>query len=187
MTTVNLRDLYKETGGGAGAEPLPAGTYRLEVVSAKGNAAKAKVTPIYKAVGGPYNGQKVLAGEFYFGSDGAAGVAFQNLKGFGLDKAYFDQDPNLDKIAADIVGVQVDVELVLDEWPKGTGTMRNKIGIGKVLYVGRNAPTQAGVPTTASAAPLTPPPPTPAAPELSPVPPVPTPPVPPAGPGDPAF
>ena len=69
-------------------------------------ADKAQVSPVFKVVGGPYDGQKALVGVFSFGDETAAGIAFQNLRGFGFGKDYFDAGGGIESIAQDLPGRQ---------------------------------------------------------------------------------
>lgn len=158
MASVNLSDLYQKTGGGSGAEVFPPDTYDLEVTSAKAKEDGTTIMPVFKIIAGPYAGKKVLAGGFFFTSEGAASIAFQNLAGFGLDKTFFTQATrSVSDIATALVGRQVRVILNQSEYK---GTTRNGIEIGKIQLLGQAPP--AGQPGVAAlpvtvAAPVAPP------------------------------
>lgn len=162
MTQVSLADLFKATGGGSGTEPVPAGMYRLQVTSAKSKVESQQVVPVFKIVGGPDDGRKVMAGVFSFGSEAAAGISFQNLAGFGFDRAYFEGGGGIESLAQDLVGRVVDVELIVDQWPKNSDQYRNKIAIGKVTFVGQAQTQLPSIGAAPTAVPLLAPAPAPA-------------------------
>jgi hypothetical protein len=168
---------------------VPAGDYDLEVVSAKPKAEKSQIVPTYRILSGPYAGQKVWAGQFTFdpSNEAATSIAFQNLKGFGLDRAFFQTNPTLDQVAAALQGRKVRVFLEAKVWNQQE---RNQIKIGAVqLLEAPPIPAGPGVPTMAAPTPAAPAPaaPAPMAPAAAPAPAVPSPaaPLPPADPAQP--
>jgi hypothetical protein len=142
---------------------VPAGDYDLEVVSAKPKADKAQIVPTYRIISGPYAGQKVWAGQFTFdpSNEAATSIAFQNLKGFGLDRAFFGTNPTLDQVAAALTGRKVRVFLEAKVWNQQE---RNQIKIGAVqLLEAPPIPAGPGVPAMAAPAAAPAPAPAPAA------------------------
>jgi hypothetical protein len=185
MTTRSLKDLYNSFEQDE-IHVLPAGTHRLEVVGCSVHKNGHGVTPVYRAVSGPYAGKKVMAGTQSL-TENSAFIFFPTMKGFGLDKAYFDREPSFDQIAKDLVGRIVDVELAVEPYK---GEDRNKIVPRAVKLVGTKddagivhenseaapaapaapAPTPAGAPAPPQpeAAPAAPPPPAAPAPPQTP-------------------
>ena len=134
--------------------PLPEGEYDLEVATAKGKGGNT-VVATYTVLTGPYVGHKALIGQFSFGSETAASIAFQNLEGFGLDKAYFQQDPSVDDIARALLGRRVHAFVQLREF---NNQPRNQFAIGAVKLLGAAPPTSIGaIPALAPAVTAAPP------------------------------
>lgn len=128
-----LKDLYEQYQHDE-LVLLPDGEHRLGVVgcSVKDNS----VTPIFRVVGGPDEGKRVMAGPQVL-TEQSANIFFRNMKGFGLGRAFFE--PRLDdvsalmqSIASALVGRVVDVTLTVE--PYGT-YKRNKIVIGAIKLV----------------------------------------------------
>lgn len=198
MTTESVKALYDQFEDDE-AIVLPAGNHRLEVSTCtvkNGNG----LFPMFRAVGGPNAGKRVMAGTQVL-TPNSASIFFRNMKGFGLGRDAIEAIPgdSIEEIVAGLApqlpGRIVDVELTIEPWQ---GDDRNKIAIGGIKLVGikdeagvvhevsSGAPT-APAPAAPTAAPVAEapaapaPPPAPAAPAPQPVPEQPgTPPAPPA-------
>jgi len=108
MTT--FKDVYESAEREHAVEPVPAGTYELEVVAARNVEAKSYIQPTFKIVAGPLAGRKVLAGVLSY-TENARSIFFQKLEGFGLGKDFFALGPSADDVAAALVGRVVTVDL----------------------------------------------------------------------------
>lgn len=152
MTTIG--ELLKQYEDENEITVLEAGTYRLQVTSAKKRKGNDDIMPVFKVVDGPFKGKRVMAGVLSLAGN-ASGIFFQNMAGFGLGKEFFTalgpsatKDQALEAAAEALKGRIVDVELYVDDWK---GQSRNKISIGKIKLI--EAPAQntgqvAGVPVT---------------------------------------
>lgn len=167
MAEVSVSDLY-QTFEKDELVVLPPGNHRLEVISCSVRNGNA-VMPVFRAVGGPYAGKRVMCGQETL-TEKAASIFFRNMKGFGLEKSFFDTQPSMEQIAQALVGRVVDVELTIEPWK---GEDRNKHGIGAVKLVGTKdaagvltevggGTTPAATPAPAAAAPAAAPAPAPA-------------------------
>lgn len=130
MATASVSDLYQAYEQDE-LVVLDPGEHRLVVdtCSVKNDNA---VLPTFRVVGGPQAGKRVLAGQQTL-TEKSASIFFRNMKGFGLDKSYFDQNPTFEQIAQDLVGRVVDVNLEIQPWK---GDDRNKISIGGIKLIG---------------------------------------------------
>lgn len=130
MAEVSVSDLYQSYEKDE-LVVLPAGNHRLEVISCSVRNGNA-VMPVFRAVGGPYAGKRVMTGQETL-TEKAASIFFRNMKGYGLEKSFFDQSPTMEQIAQALVGRVVDMELTIEPYK---GEDRNKHGIGAVKLVG---------------------------------------------------
>lgn len=199
MAEASVADLYKSFEQDE-LVVLPAGNHRLEIVSCSVKNGNA-VMPLARAVGGPFAGKRVMFGGEHL-TEKAASIFFRNMKGYGLEKPFFDSISHLEKeeflaqIAQALVGRVVDMELTIDPYK---GQDRNKHEIGGIKLVGQkdsagqlvtvDGSAAPAAPAAPAAAPAATPPPAPApAPEAAPAaPPAPAPVAPPeAAPAAPA-
>ncbi len=124
---------------------LEPGKYRLQVIGCK--ATKTDVRPVFKVVGGPQDGKRVMAGVLSLNGN-AASIFFQNMAGFGLKKEFFtalgadvSTEAALKAVADALKGRVADIEITADEWK---GEPRNKIAIGKITLVEAPSSTSGG-------------------------------------------
>lgn len=156
--SINLGEMFRQYQEHDQLSALAAGTYQLEITSAK--AVSNGVRPVFKVVGGPNAGQKVMAGGFYL-TEKSRSIFFRNMTCVGLGPDYFASMPTLDDVAKALTGRVIEAELTVKEY---NGENRNEIPIGRMKLVSAPAlPGVNGAPNVnvAQAAPL---PPAPAAP-----------------------
>lgn len=108
---------------------LEPGTYRLECTSATAGTAKGgpTITPVFKVVGGPNAGKRVMVGKLSF-AEGALWKTIPQIKGFGISEEFMMQansQPDPVKTIADAMnGRVVDATVSVDAWQ---GEDRNKL------------------------------------------------------------
>jgi hypothetical protein len=110
---VNWGQLVEQAGGDF--EPLPKGDYDVRVDSAEATTSstgKMMFKLKFKVVGGPNNG-RTLFNNITLSTDNpnALRMFFMNMKAFGLDPAFFNQNPGPDTVAAGMVGKEVRVKV----------------------------------------------------------------------------
>lgn len=89
MTTfADLYEKYEKEAKDNELGNVEPGVYTLEVTSAKHDAAKQYIMPVFRIVDGPYAGKKIGAGVLSY-SEKAVGIFLQKLAGFGLGKEFF--------------------------------------------------------------------------------------------------
>lgn len=127
MATVPWADLQKAAGDAA-FEPLPVGTYDVTVDTAEAtqsSSGKDMIKVKFKVLGGPHEGRG-LFNQFVISPDSANALAFffRHMAAFGLDEKYFATNPQLEAVAAALVGKVCRVKVSIREWQ---GQDRNQV------------------------------------------------------------
>src|SRR5690606_17786068 len=108
-----------------------------EITSAK--ALSNGVRPVYKVVGGPHAGKRVMAGGFYL-TEKSRSIFFRNMACVGLDANYFAQGPTLDDVAKALEGRVIEADLEVLFFKQKTAY---EIPIGRIKLV--SAPPLPGI------------------------------------------
>lgn len=151
-TTHNWKDLKKR--GDDATKPAEPGWYVIECIKADVKKASTTGNPMigaqFKIVDGPAAG-KVVFTNFNVtpDSDFALGIFFGQLAAFGLDDAFFANDPSLEQLAAALVSRKANVELGIRPW---NGQDRNEFKNLRPLdgQVPIGQPVAAGIPSSAT-------------------------------------
>ena len=150
-------DLLKEAEAGGTFDPLPSGTYDVEVVKASHKVAqsgKSMFEVQFKVLTGPH-ANRVVWNRYVVSPENpkALGFFFSNMKALGLGTEFFSASPSDDQVANGLVGKSCRVELGLSEYQ---GTVRNEVkktmppeGGATVI----SAPAATAAPTFPAAAP----------------------------------
>ena len=64
-------------------------------------------------------------------SEGAMSIFFQNVAVLGVDEAFLASDPTSAQIAEKMMGAYFTTDLTNEEYPAGSGTIRNRLGFFK--------------------------------------------------------
>lgn len=144
MTVIDFGQLMKEAG--EGFQPVPTGPYNAEVTKATATTSstgKPMIKVTLRIVGGPHEGRQ-LFDQFVItaGNPNALAFFFEHMAAFGLDRAYFAQNPPMESVAAALVGRQVMVSVGVREFK---GADRNEVQAYKPIAGG-----QVGVPVAAT-------------------------------------
>lgn len=126
MTSINFADLYDQAG--QGFEPIPDGTYDIEVTKAEAvtsSTGKPMIKVQHKIVGGPHDGRQ-LFDQFVLSVDNpnALSFFFQHMAAFGLDRPFFAANPPMEQVAATLVGRNAVATVGTREWQ---GQDRNEV------------------------------------------------------------
>lgn len=127
MANVNWADLQKAAGDAA-FEPLPVGTYDVTVDTAEAtqsSTGKDMIKVKFKVLSGPHEGRG-LFNQFVISPDSANALAFffRHMAAFGLDDKYFAANPQLEAVAAALVGKVCRVKVSVREYQ---GQDRNQV------------------------------------------------------------
>jgi Protein of unknown function (DUF669) len=128
MTSVNFNDLIKAAGDAGGGEPLPNGTYSAVVDSASSkptSTGKESIAVQFKIEDGPYAGRPIW-NNFVLSPDQPNALAFffRHMANLGLSSQYFEANPALERVAADLIGRRCRITLSTREWQ---GQSRNQV------------------------------------------------------------
>lgn len=134
MSTVNLQDMFSQYQREDEVTILEEGVYILEVArcSVRGDAG---LLPIYRVIGGPYNGKTAMCGTMTL-SDKSRSIFFRNLKGFGINEEFIQQCSGFKDIADALVGRVVEMKVQKKPFQ---GQDRNSFPIGGVRLADANA------------------------------------------------
>lgn len=118
MTDINFGQLMEQAS--AGFEPVPDGTYDVEVVKADAvtsSTGKPMIKVQHTIQGGPHNGRK-LFDQFVISADNpnALGFFFEHMLAFGLDKTFFASNPGLELVAQTLVGRRARAKVGTRTW-----------------------------------------------------------------------
>jgi len=142
MTTVPWADLQKAAGE-AGFDPVPASMYDVIVDKAAHKTAgsgKNMIVTTFKIESGPYAGKPVF-NQFVLSPENANALAFffRHMAALGLNEAYFAANPQLERVAADLIGRRCRIQVSIRQWQ---GTDRKQVD--NVLPAVSAAPAPAG-------------------------------------------
>lgn len=174
MTSVNFSDMLKAASEAPGFSALPPGEYDCVVDSANvkqvSDGAKSAIAAQFKVENGPYQGQSCF-NQFTLSPENPNALAFffRHMGAMGLDKDYFAANPQLERVASDLVGRRCRVRVSIRQWQ---GQDRNQVdavlppsGSVRVPPVPSPAAPTSPVPSVPSnAVPVPPVPPVPTAP-----------------------
>jgi hypothetical protein len=129
ITSINFNDLIKAAGD-AGFDALPAGTYDVVVDTAAHKTAssgKEMITAQFKVENGPYASKSVFS-QFVLSPDNANALSFwfRHMNAMGLGESYFQANPPLERVAADLTGRRCRVTLSIRQWQ---GQDRNQVDV----------------------------------------------------------
>jgi hypothetical protein len=119
MATANWADLVKAAED-AGFSNCPPGTYDVKVVAAEAkqtSAQKDMIVVKFEIIGGPHGGRKV-PNNFVISPENAnaLGFFFRHMRALGLDSTYFNSNPPVAQVAADLVGKECRIEVGTRVW-----------------------------------------------------------------------
>lgn len=154
MSDFNLGQALRSYKENSEITVLDAGTYVLECTSATSGVAAGgpTITPVFKVVGGPQAGSRVMVGKMSF-AEGALWKTMPQVMGFGISEEYMEQansqpDP-IKTLANAMVGRVVEATVKIEPWQ---GEDRNKLVSVKIADGGLSSaaappPPQTQAPT----------------------------------------
>lgn len=171
VVTVNWSDLAKAAGE-SGFDAVPAGSYDVFIESCEAKTAstgKNMLKTRFKIENGPKQGSSIF-NNFVLSPENPNALAFffRHMSSLGLGSSYFESNPPLERVAADLMGRRCRIEVSIRTW---NDTQQNQVdrvlppasGPSTVTNVGASA--AGGLSTFASpATPATPAVPSPGAP-----------------------
>jgi hypothetical protein len=136
MTTIDFQQLMKDAG--EGFQPVPTGPYNAEVAKAEAvmsSTNKPMIKVQLRIIGGPNEG-RLLFDQFVItaGNPNALSFFFEHMAAFGLDRAWFAQNPPLETVAATLMGRQVMVAVGIKQFK---GADRNEVQSYKPITGGQ--------------------------------------------------
>lgn len=119
MASFSWNDL-QQAADDAGFGVIPAGEYEAVVKTAehkKTGTGKDKIAVRFSVTGGPSSGKSVF-NDFVISPDNgtALGFFFRHMKALGLGPDYFASNPDLGKVAGDLVGRNCVVVVGIRQW-----------------------------------------------------------------------
>jgi hypothetical protein len=120
MTNINFSDMLKAAGD-AGFSVLPAGTYDAVVDTASNKQVsggeKEAIAVQFKVENGPNAGQSCF-NNFVISPDNANALAFffRHMAALGLNEQYFQSNPPLQRVAADLIGRRCRIKVSIRQW-----------------------------------------------------------------------
>lgn len=122
MTFVNFSDMLKAAGEAPGFTVIPAGDYDVVVDTASHkttSSGKESIAVQFKVENGPHASaslfwQAVLSPE----NPNALAFWFRHMAALGLTEAYFQANPPLPRVAADLIGRRCRVAVGIRQWEK---------------------------------------------------------------------
>jgi hypothetical protein len=122
MVSVNFGDMLKAAGDAPGFTVIPAGDYDVVVDTAANkttSSGKESIAAQFKVENGPHAGaslfwQAVLSPE----NPNALAFWFRHMAALGLTEEYFQSNPPLERVAADLIGRRCRVAVGIRQWEK---------------------------------------------------------------------
>ena len=127
ISNINWAEL-QQAAGEAGFDAVPAGMYDVIVDTASTKAAssgKNMIVVRFKIENGPEAGKSVF-NQFVLSPENANALAFffRHMAAMGLSEAYFQSNPPLERVAADLTGRRCRIQVSIREW---NGSDRNNV------------------------------------------------------------
>lgn len=145
MTTIDFGKLMQDAG--EGFQPVPSGPYNVQVVKSTAvtsSTNKPMIKVQLQIMGGPHDGRR-LFDQFVITADNpnALSFFFEHMAAFGLDRAWFAQNPSMEVVASTLMNRQAMVSVGVKEFK---GSDRNEVQAYRPISGGQiGAPS--GVPT----------------------------------------
>jgi hypothetical protein len=138
-TSVNFSDLMRAAGDAPGFTVVPAGDYDVVVDSASSkptSSGKESIAVQFKVENGPHAGSS-LFNQFVLSPENANALAFwfRHMAALGLTEQYFQSNPPLERVAADLIGRRCRVKASTRKWDN-----QDRNQIDAVLPAVGNAP-----------------------------------------------
>lgn len=169
---VNWGALMEASGGAF--EPLPNGDFDIQVVkseASKSSGGKTMFKLTLNVIAGPHVNRKLWTNLTVSPENpNALGIFFSQMAAFGLNAAFFSQNPSPEVVASQLDGKYARVTAAQREWPKGSGQIRNDVtsikpaviaggqgavpGMAPVAAAPAPAPAAAPAPVAAAPAPV---------------------------------
>jgi hypothetical protein len=153
VTSVNFSDMLRAAGeAGAAFEALPAGQYDVVVdtaVSKPTSTGKDSISVSYKVTTGPYAGRNCFT-QFVLSPDKPTALSFffRHMAAMSLGENYFQSNPPLERVAADLIGRQCRVTLSVRQFQ---GQDRNQVDQVLPPVGNAQAPVTSPAPSTSPA------------------------------------
>lgn len=136
--TINWSDLHDEATTVLTGD-FPVVLVKVEAKQSTGGKPQFKIQLAIEA--GPNAGKKINSNITVSAENSVAmKIFFSTMTALGLGKDYFKQNPQMDRIAADLLGRRAIVVLEAREWPQGSGNFSESVKTWKAPLGGGSAP-----------------------------------------------